>query len=78
MVEPTESSTQSHNEASVDICSGKHTVNSNITKGNIVQSEEASPNIHVKATVEHTSGKHTVILPKAIQYNQKKHHQIFM
>ena len=37
-----------------------HTVNSNITKCNTVQSEEASPNIHVKATVEHTSGKHTV------------------
>ena len=30
VVESTEASTQSHNEATVDICSGKHTANSNM------------------------------------------------
>ena len=60
VVKWTDASTQSHIEVTVDICSGKHTLNGNIIEGITVQSEEVPPNVHIKATVEHSSGKQTI------------------
>ena len=51
MVKATEASTQSHNEATVDTCSGKHTVKSNVTKGIVVQSGAVSKKSPVQATI---------------------------